>query len=83
MLIGRHPNLPPPSTTHHLQGALRWAEQAGENPAYLGDALALQAGLHLEKRDYHNAKQASRAALRLAVAVPAHHHAALSSCCPA
>lgn len=41
------------------QEALRWTEQAAENPAYAGDALALQAGLHLEKRDYHRAKQVS------------------------
>jgi RNA polymerase-associated protein CTR9 len=37
--------------------ALRWAEQATEIRAYAADALALQAGLHLEKRDYHHAKQ--------------------------
>lgn len=39
------------------QEALRWAEQATEIRAYAADALALQAGLHLEKRDYHHAKQ--------------------------
>lgn len=37
--------------------ALRWTEQAVDIPAYCSDALALQAGLYLEKRDYHRAKQ--------------------------
>ncbi|KAL4854380.1 RNA polymerase-associated protein CTR9 [Chlorella vulgaris] len=37
--------------------ALQWAEQAVNNPAFQSDALALIAGLHLERRDYHNAKQ--------------------------
>lgn len=41
-----------------LQEALSWTEQAVSNPAYCNDALALQAGLYLEKRDYHHAKQA-------------------------
>jgi hypothetical protein len=40
-----------------LQVALQWAEQAVNNPAFQSDALALIAGLHLERRDYHNAKQ--------------------------
>jgi hypothetical protein len=42
----------------HPQMALHWAGQAVDNPGYAADALALQAGLYLEKRDYHNAKQA-------------------------
>ena len=62
MLTGRQSNPTPPTT--HLQEALSWAEQAGENPAYRSDALALQAGLYLERRDYHNAKQASGMATR-------------------
>ncbi|PSC73221.1 RNA polymerase-associated CTR9-like protein [Micractinium conductrix] len=37
--------------------ALRWTEQAVSNPAYCNDALALQAALYLDKRDWHNAKQ--------------------------
>lgn len=47
----------PPLTPQQM--ALHWAGQAVENPSYAADALALQAGLHLEKRDYHSAKQAS------------------------
>jgi hypothetical protein len=36
---------------------VQWTEQAVSNPAYSSDALALQAGLYLERRDYHRAKQ--------------------------
>ena len=58
-----HCSSDPPAVAPSLgpgpQEALRWAEQATEIPAYAADALALQAGLHLEKRDYHHAKQAS------------------------
>lgn len=32
------------------------------NPAYCNDALALQAALYLDKRDWHNAKQVGSAA---------------------
>ena len=59
-----HP-LPLPALLLLVQEALRWAEQATEIRAYAADALALQAGLHLEKRDYHNAKQVSGWAMLL------------------
>ncbi len=53
-----HPNhCAPTAVPLGVQEALRWAEQATEIRAYAADALALQAGLHLEKRDYHHAKQ--------------------------
>ena len=60
---------PPPCFPAPPQEALRWTEQAAANPAYAGDALALQAGLHLEKRDYHRAKQARSSACCCSLAV--------------
>lgn len=48
-----------------VQEALQWTEQAVANPAYACDGLALQAGLYLEKRDYHHAKQVRLEGCRL------------------
>ena len=39
---------------------MRWVEQAGAIPAYRADALAVQAGLYLEQRDYYRSKQVGR-----------------------
>lgn len=65
---------------HRPQEALRWTEQAVDIPAYCSDALALQAGLYLEKRDYHRAKQVGPFSAAH-IAMLSWHFLLLAQCC--